>query len=225
MKSAGWAAVAGGVAAVVVLPAALLGVVVLSLTSGGSCAGDGGPGGGSPQFADGAWSAWSTEQLTGCVDQGGSNLAAAPTGLPPDFTLPADPQQQVAVAYALAQVGKPYAWGAKGPDAFDCSGLMQAAWAAAGVNISAGTVNQVHDGTAVGNLGQAQPGDLLFIPGSFGTPSTPRHVGMYAGHGIVVNAYDAATGVITESVASWAPQIVAIRRIASSTDDPGSPST
>lgn len=156
---------------------------------------------------------------TGCGDQGGSNIPFNPQRLPPSFALPTDPQQRVAVSYALAQVGKPYVWGAKGPDAFDCSGLMQAAWAAAGVPISGGTTSQVHDGTAVASLHQVQPGDLLFIPGSLGTASNPRHVGMYAGGGLVVNAYDDTHGVIIESVHTWAPQIVAIRHIA----PPGSP--
>lgn len=152
--------------------------------------------------------------LTGCVDQGSSNIQLDPQQLPPDFRLPTDPQQRAAVAYALAQVGKPYAWGAKGPAAFDCSGLMQAAWAAAGIGISAGTTSQVHDGAPVASIHQAQPGDLLFIPGSFGTASDPRHVGMYAGHGMVVDAYDEKAGVIRESLGAWASEIVAIRHIA-----------
>ena len=151
---------------------------------------------------------------TGCGDQGGSNIPLDPQRLPPGFALPADPRQRAAVSYALAQVGKPYVWGAKGPNAFDCSGLVQAAWAAAGVAISAGTTSQVHDGIPVASLHQVQPGDLLFIPGSLGTARNPGHVGMYAGSGIVVNAYDDKHGVILESLDKWAPQVVAIRHIA-----------
>ncbi|MHA6797530.1 C40 family peptidase (plasmid) [Pseudonocardia bannensis] len=159
-----------------------------------------------------------------CPDQGGSNLPLRPSTLDPKtlpsgFTLPTFPQQRAAVSYALAQVGKPYVWGAKGPDTFDCSGLMQAAWAAAGVPISAGTLNQVHDGTAAPGLAQLAPGDLLFIPGSLGTPANPRHVGMYAGGGVVVNAYDSATGVILEPLDTWADQVVAIRHIAGPTGE------
>ena len=44
------------------------------------------------------------------------------------------PAAATAIAYARAQLGKPYVYGATGPDAFDCSGLVQAAWAAAGVS-------------------------------------------------------------------------------------------
>lgn len=152
--------------------------------------------------------------LTGCGNQGNSNIPLDPARLPPNFELPTDPRQRIAVSYALAQVGKSYVWGAKGPNAFDCSGLVQAAWAAAGVAISAGTTSQVHDGTPVASLHQAQPGDLLFIPGSNGTARNPGHVGLYAGGGIVVDAYDDQHGVIIEPVGKWAPQIVAIRHIA-----------
>lgn len=147
-----------------------------------------------------------------CPDQGGSNAPSTKVSLPPGFTLLADPRQATVVSFAIRQLGKPYVWGAKGPNAFDCSGLVQAAWAAAGVGLDAGTTSQVHDGTAVSGLAFLQPGDLLFIPGSLGTPANPRHVGLYVGHGLVINAYDSATGVITQPLSAWAHDIVAIRR-------------
>ncbi|WP_184485354.1 C40 family peptidase [Saccharopolyspora gloriosae] len=149
-----------------------------------------------------------------CGDPGGASTPLDPQKLPPGYRLPAEPTRRAAVQYALAQLGKPYVFGAKGPDAFDCSGLMQAAWAHAGVPISAGTTSQVHDGRAVAALGQIAPGDLVFIPGSLGSPSNPRHVGMYAGHGLIVNAYDESTGVVLEQLDAWEPQVVAIRRVA-----------
>ncbi|SEF36884.1 Cell wall-associated hydrolase, NlpC family [Amycolatopsis pretoriensis] len=160
-----------------------------------------------------------------CPDQGGSDVPrdpsqVDPTKLPPGFTLPTDVRQRAAVGFALGQLGKPYVWGAKGPDAYDCSGLMLAAWAAAGIGIPAGTISQAHAGHAVSSLEQVQPGDLLFIPGSRGTAQVPRHVGMYAGHGLIVDAYDTDTGVILEPLSAWTSKIVAIRRIA----DPGLPS-
>jgi cell wall-associated NlpC family hydrolase len=70
-----------------------------------------------------------------------------------------------------------------------------------------------------------QPGDLLFIPGSLGTARNPGHVGMYAGAGIVVDAYDEHHGVILESLEAWAPNVVAIRHIADTTTPAGSPHT
>jgi cell wall-associated NlpC family hydrolase len=164
--------------------------------------------------SDGATAQLVAVTTAGCGNQGNSNIPLDPARLPPNFELPTDPRQRIAVSYALAQVGKPYVWGAKGPNAFDCSGLVQAAWAAAGVAISAGTTSQVHDGTPVASLHQVQPGDLLFIPGSTGTARNPGHVGLYAGGGIVVDAYDDKHGVIIEPVGRWAPQIVAIRHIA-----------
>lgn len=153
-----------------------------------------------------------------CPDQGGSDVPLVPGDLdlrelPPDFVLPDDPAQRAAVSFALAQVGKPYVWGAKGPDAFDCSGLTTAAWAAAGIGIPAGTINQKFTGDPV-SLGQIAPGDLVFIPGSLGSPTNPRHVGIYAGQGIVVNAYSSSTGVILQPLADMADRIVTIRHIA-----------
>jgi cell wall-associated NlpC family hydrolase len=153
----------------------------------------------------------------GCPDQGGSNLAVDPQTLPAGYQLPSDQVEAAAVSYALAQLGKPYVWGAKGPNAFDCSGLMQAAWANAGVAIGAGTTSQVHNGSPVTSLTEVQPGDLLFIPGSLGTPTNPQHVGMYAGDGLVVDAYDEQRGVILEKLSTWAPKIVDIRHIAGGT--------
>ena len=117
------------------------------------------------------------------------------------------------MAFALAQVGKRYVFGAKGPDTFDCSGLMQAAWAAAGVGISAGTLAQIHDGVAVASLADLAPGDLLFTPGSLGTPANPRHVGMFAGHSTVIEAHSTKTGVILQPLSVWRAKTVAIRRV------------
>jgi cell wall-associated NlpC family hydrolase len=151
----------------------------------------------------------------GCPDKGASNLPLHldPEKLPDNFVLPADPTHNAAVSYALAQLGKPYVWGATGPNSFDCSGLMQAAWAHAGIAISRATATQVHDGVAVGSVSQVQPGDLLFIPGSGGTPANPGHVGMYVGNGYVVDAYDTKHGVILTGLDTWSTKVVAIRRV------------
>jgi hypothetical protein len=156
--------------------------------------------------------------VAGCPDQGGSNIPLGPADLnakamPPGYQLPADPAARAAVAFAVAQLGKPYVWGATGPNSFDCSGLVQAAWAAAGVGISRSTTTQVHDGAPVPGLDQVQPGDLLFIPGSEGTSAHPGHVGVAAGGGLVIDAYDSTHGVIVERLTTWAPKIVSVRRI------------
>ncbi|MEU7529295.1 NlpC/P60 family protein [Saccharothrix sp. NPDC042600] len=153
--------------------------------------------------------------VAGCPDKGRSDLVGLdPRTLPESFALPTDPRLNAAVTYGLAQVGKPYVWGAEGPGSFDCSGLMQAAWAHAGVGISRTTYSQVHDGVAVGSLSRLRPGDLVFIPGADGTAANPGHVGMYIGHGYMVDAHDEQHGVILTTLETWAPRVVAIRRIA-----------
>jgi cell wall-associated NlpC family hydrolase len=86
-----------------------------------------------------------------------------------------------AVRTALAQVGKPYSWGAAGPGAFDCSGLMQYSWAAAGVALPHSSNGQSRLGTPVAR-NALQPGDLVF----FFSPVS--HVAMYVGNGMIVHA-------------------------------------
>ena len=92
-----------------------------------------------------------------------------------------------AIAFAMAQLGKPYQWGAAGPDAYDCSGLVYAAYAAAGIRIARTTYQWRQDGPVV-PLSQLQPGDLLFSAGSDGTAASPGHVVMYLGSGRVIQA-------------------------------------
>jgi cell wall-associated NlpC family hydrolase len=92
-----------------------------------------------------------------------------------------------AIAFAKAQVGKPYQWGAAGPGAYDCSGLVYAAYAAAGIRLARTTFQWEQDGPVV-PLSQIQPGDLLFSAGSDGTPASPGHVVMYLGGGQVIQA-------------------------------------
>ncbi len=168
----------------------------------------------------------------GCPDQGGSNIPLGPgelnaKAMPPGYTLPSEPRTRAALAFAVAQLGKPYVWGATGPNSFDCSGLTQAAWASAGVAVSRTTATQINDGQPVAGLDQAQPGDLLFIPGADGTAARPGHVGIYAGgadgHGLVIDAYDSTRGVIVERLTTWAPKVVAVRRLAPLPAPPANP--
>jgi cell wall-associated NlpC family hydrolase len=88
-----------------------------------------------------------------------------------------------AVAFALAQRGKPYRWGAEGPDAFDCSGLTWAAWRAAGVTIPRTAASQLAGLPRV--RGRLRPGDLLIYRS---TGPTGRHVAMVVGRGRMVEA-------------------------------------
>jgi len=97
----------------------------------------------------------------------------------------------VAVAFARAQIGKPYQWGATGQGAFDCSGLVQAAWSAAGVSIARTSQNQWATERHI-PASQAAAGDLVFYPGADGTWTAPGHVAMVSGPGQMIEAY--ATG-------------------------------
>jgi cell wall-associated NlpC family hydrolase len=100
---------------------------------------------------------------------------------------------QVAVDTALAQLGDPYVWGAGGPNAFDCSGLTQYAYAAAGVQLPHSSAVQSTMGTAVPRS-QLQPGDLVFFY------SPVSHVGMYIGNGQMVHAATFGSPVQVTSV-------------------------
>ncbi|MFJ8946959.1 NlpC/P60 family protein [Streptomyces sp. NPDC102395] len=98
-----------------------------------------------------------------------------------------------ALAYARAQIGKPYVWGATGPDSYDCSGLTKAAWKAAGVSLPRTTYDQVGAGTAV-SVADARPGDLIFFYDDV------THVGLYIGNGMMIHAPKPGTYVREESV-------------------------
>jgi peptidoglycan DL-endopeptidase CwlO len=96
------------------------------------------------------------------------------------YSGPTNTQAGEAVAFAYAQLGKPYVWGATGPDSYDCSGLVQAAWAAAGVSIPRTTYDQW---AALPHISSSslEPGDLLYYAGE-------SHVAMYVGDGYIIDA-------------------------------------
>ncbi|WP_406172839.1 NlpC/P60 family protein [Streptomyces sp. NBC_00996] len=98
-----------------------------------------------------------------------------------------------ALAFARAQIGKPYVWGATGPDSYDCSGFTQAAWKAAGVSLPRVTYDQVNAGTTV-PLSDAQPGDLVFFYDDV------SHVGLYIGNGMMIHAPKPGAYVREESI-------------------------
>ena len=87
---------------------------------------------------------------------------------------------QAAVAEALRQVGKPYRWGAAGPDAFDCSGLTLWAWRAGGVSLPHDTGAQYSSTTHI-PTSALQPGDLVYS-------RDMGHMAMYIGNGNMVEA-------------------------------------
>ncbi|MFJ3774386.1 NlpC/P60 family protein [Streptomyces sp. NPDC090075] len=92
-----------------------------------------------------------------------------------------DSRAAAAVSYAYAKLGSPYVWGATGPDAFDCSGLAQAAYRSAGVSIPRTTYAQINAGRRV-SRSELQPGDLVFFYSGI------SHVGIYIGNGQMIHA-------------------------------------
>ena len=109
--------------------------------------------------------------------------------------VPVSGRAAAAVAYAMAQVGDAYVYGAAGPDAFDCSGLTMAAWAAAGVGLPHSSSAQYGSGPQIA-MSDLQPGDLVFYY------SPISHVGIYIGNGMIVHAANPSTGVLVSSVSS-----------------------
>jgi cell wall-associated NlpC family hydrolase len=91
-----------------------------------------------------------------------------------------------AITYAQRQIGLPYLWGGAGPGAFDCSGLVMEAYAAAGISIPRTSQEQWAWGPQVST---PQPGDLVFFAGADGTVTSPGHVGIVTGPHTMIEAY------------------------------------
>lgn len=134
--------------------------------------------GGYAQFRQGTAKRWvSAAYLAEAV---GSASPTQPT--PVSTPVSSSDKGRVALAFARAQLGEPYVFGATGPDRWDCSGLSQAAWRAAGVSIPRTTYTQFKIGKRIARA-DLQLGDLVFFYGS-----NPSHVGLYAGDGLIINA-------------------------------------
>ena len=139
----------------------------------------------------------------GACGQGSGSLAGPPSGdgLPAGYTIPAGtpPEHAAVVAFALAQLGKPYLWAAAGPAAFDCSGLTMAAWAIVGVHLDHYTGDQQTEGQPV-TAADVAPGDLVLTPGS-DSPGAgiAGHVGIYLGDSLVIAAIDPQYGIAVQT--------------------------
>jgi cell wall-associated NlpC family hydrolase len=124
---------------------------------------------------------------------GGGNTTPPP---PATYTGPTSTQAEKAVAFAYAQIGKPYVWGATGPSSYDCSGLVQAAWAAAGVSIPR-TTGDMWAALPHVPISDLQVGDLIEYNGE-------SHVAIYVGDGYLIDAPH--TGAYVEKIlasTSW----------------------
>jgi peptidoglycan DL-endopeptidase CwlO len=107
-----------------------------------------------------------------------------------------------ALAFAYAQLNKPYRFGGAGPRSFDCSGLTMRAYAAAGISLAHSAAAQQRSGRRV-SLSQLQPGDLVF----WGRPA--YHVGIYVGGGRVLDAPH--TGTVVQIQSLWGRPSSAVR--------------
>lgn len=118
--------------------------------------------------------------------------------------------------YGLAQRGKPYVWAATGPDAFDCSGLVQFMFHHFGVDVPRTSQQQARAGQPV-DRGKIQPGDLIFFDWGDGPNS---HVGVYMGNNQLLNAPQSGDVVrVADMSGSHWSHVTAIRRM---TDTSGS---
>jgi hypothetical protein len=93
-----------------------------------------------------------------------------------------------ALDFALAQVGRPYVWGATGPASYDCSGLTWRSYAEAGVSLPRVSADQHARGGVSVAIADLLPGDLVFFATAAWDPGAVHHVGMYVGRGLMVDA-------------------------------------
>lgn len=108
-----------------------------------------------------------------------------------------------ALRYALTKVGDPYVWGAAGPNAFDCSGLVMWAYAQVGIQLDHFTGDQWNEGEHI-SRSQLEPGDLVFFFPDIG------HVGLYVGNGMMLDAPTFGQPVQVQPV-FWSAYVGAVR--------------
>jgi cell wall-associated NlpC family hydrolase len=126
------------------------------------------------------------------------------TGQYPDITIPtANTVGAQALQAALTKRGDPYVWGAAGPSAFDCSGLVVWAYAQEGITLPHFTGDQWNSGMHV-SRSDLEPGDLVFFYPDI------SHVGIYLGDGLMVDAPDFGETVQVQPV-FWADYVGAVR--------------
>ena len=106
-----------------------------------------------------------------------------------------------AIAFARAQLGEPYRWGAAGPNSWDCSGLTMGAWRAGGKSLPHYSVAQYQQSTPI-SASALRPGDLVFW-GSSSRSSSIYHVALYVGDGQIIHAPRTGRPVSQESMYYW----------------------
>ncbi|MFH8578616.1 C40 family peptidase [Streptomyces zaomyceticus] len=135
----------------------------------------------------------------------GSSDSGSSTGSSETSTQAPSGSAAAIVAFARAQVGDSYVTGGTGPNSWDCSGLVQAAYRQANIDLPRISYQQSSMGTSV-SLSNLQPGDILY----WGSRSGSYHVAIYVGGGKYVGAQNSATGVVERSL-DWDTPSGAIR--------------
>ncbi|MFZ2238615.1 MAG: C40 family peptidase [Gordonia amarae] len=121
---------------------------------------------------------------------------------PRNILAPRQTTGEKAVRYAATKIGSPYSYGAAGPSAFDCSGLVYWSYQQAGKTIPRDSYGQLGGGQAV-NYADAKPGDVLIFNGG-------GHAGIYEGNGIFIHSSTYGVPVQRASVKQW--DLVGVRR-------------
>jgi cell wall-associated NlpC family hydrolase len=163
-----------------------------------------------------------TENAVPAATGAGSGTTAAGAG-GSSSALPANSADigQEAVTSAQKYLGVPYLWGGTNPkQGVDCSGLVQDVYAGLGVALPRTSQEQATVGVAVPSLAEAEPGDLVFFPGSDGTAAAPGHVGIYIGNGQMIDAPYTGADVRVDPVGNPTE----IRRVSGMAPDQSGPS-
>ncbi|MFJ5094545.1 C40 family peptidase [Streptomyces sp. NPDC088557] len=142
---------------------------------------------------------------TNSSDEGGSGSTGGSSSTDEPTTQAPTGSAAAIVAFARAQIGDSYVMGGTGPNSWDCSGLVQAAYRQAGIDLPRISGDQSSMGTSV-SLSNLQPGDILY----WGSRSGSYHVAVYVGGGKYVGAQNPSTGVVERSL-DWDTPSGAVR--------------
>ncbi|MDT0614207.1 C40 family peptidase [Streptomyces lancefieldiae] len=143
--------------------------------------------------------------LSASVDTGSSDSSSGGTGGSVSSTSTATGSAAAVVSFVQAQIGDAYVSGGTGPNSWDCSGLVQAAFKQVNIDLPRVSQAQSTAGTQV-SLSNLQPGDILY----WGGAGSAYHVGVYVGDGMFVGAQNSSTGVVMKPL-SYDPPSGAVR--------------
>ncbi len=135
---------------------------------------------------------WVSVAYLATARSGGGTSVSAPSSAPTSSAA----KGRAALAFAQRQLGKPYRWGAEGPNSYDCSGLVLSAWNSVGVSMPR-TARAQYAAEHRISKSQLRPGDLVFF-----YSQTPSHVAMYVGNGRIIHAPRPGTSVRYSTVSS-----------------------